>query len=261
MSRRRIQTIILGVLLLMMLLPNQMKAEERPIYIGDLIELDIASNLYTMDEIEEAFSEFDIVTIDETKDGYQISFRSFQVGEQIVKLGNQEITINVQSTLTEDSSDIIESDLLPEKGPFMINWPIIFYIVLGIDILSGLFIFIAFLKKKRTKPETVYGRFIRQINTLALENNSYLVLMTTYLKGYIEGSYGCLIRGKTSTEIAKEISGIVALKPMVSEVESWLKSCDTYKFSQGNQTTEAKISLKEKVKLLVEKIEKSKGVE
>jgi len=70
-------------------------AEERNIYVGDLIELKVITHAFSEEEMRERFSEFEIVALESKTDGYLLTLRTFETGEKTVQLGDKEIVIHV----------------------------------------------------------------------------------------------------------------------------------------------------------------------
>ena len=84
-------------------------ATERNIYVGDLIELKITTEVLTEDEVREKFRDFEIVDLKTVSDGFLITIRTFEAGEKIINIGSSEIVITVKSTLEEiDRSEPFE---------------------------------------------------------------------------------------------------------------------------------------------------------
>ena len=206
----------------------------RNIYIGDLIELKVTSQAVTEDELRDKFKDFDIVDIKEDGENYIIAIRSFEPGEKLVRIGNKEILIDIKSTLDEiDRNTIFEGDLEPKTGK---NFNFIRYaafVLPSVFLISGIIILLTYIKRKKAVSLTPYQLFITNVKAVALDDNEYLVKLTEYFKKYIEEVYSYSIRGKTSSEIIKEIEHIKGITPFINDLEKWLYKSDVFKFS-GN---------------------------
>ena len=214
---------------------------ERNIYVGDIITLEIeAADLYlSAEELTAKFSEFEVLDITEKGGIYTLSLRTFEPGKHTVLIGNKEIVINVASTLTDISrDDIFEGSTQIIKPGFSIYWRILFYITLGIFILSGSFVLLRFVMKKKIKAMSPYELFLKSSGALSVERDDYFVDLTRYFKEYIGSLYHCRIIGKTSTEIIAELKEIPPLESILADIGEWLVKCDKLKFS-GIEVTNA----------------------
>ena len=109
---------------------SPLMAEERNIYVGDLIELKITTREFTEDEMREKFKDFEIVELRSVLEGYLITLRTFEAGEKVVNLADSEIIITVKSTLDEiDRDELFEGSFAVESAALMINLNYLFYAV------------------------------------------------------------------------------------------------------------------------------------
>lgn len=231
-------------------------AETRSIYVGDLIELKITSRDIDMEDLRDKFKEFDVVDIKEAGDSFLITVRSFEPGEKTVLIGDKEIKIEVKSTLDEIKRDgVFEGDSDPMAAGIYVEWKYIFFILSGVFLITGIICLWRFIKEKRKAKITPYERFINKTKNLPMEEEAYLVKLTGSFKEYIEEIFSCRIRGKTSSEIMNEISGMPVLEPVLKDLERWFSECDVYKFSGIAATIVDKQELTGRLIQIAEKIE------
>ena len=214
---------------------------DRNIYVGDIITLEVMSDAFSAEDLMGKFSEFEVLDIEESSGGYKISLRTFQSGKYVVFLGNKEVVINVASTLDDISrNDVFEGGTQVIKPGFSFHWRILLYISAGIFALSGSFVLLRLILKKKTKSLDPYELFIQRSGALVVESDDYFVDLTRFFKEYIESMYQCRIIGKTSAEIVYELKGIQPLESMLSSIGEWLVVCDTLKFSGIKATNDNK---------------------
>ncbi|MCL1816077.1 MAG: hypothetical protein FWG43_00560 [Clostridiales bacterium] len=214
---------------------------DRPIYIGDIIKLEIAAGDYLPEYIRECFGDFEIVELTEVSGGYQLALRAIAPGEYHALVGDKEIVITVASTL----DDITREDIFPGGSQVMaaglyIPWPLVLYSLLGILMLFGVFLLIKLLRQRKTKLPPPYQVFLKRATALPLEQDNYFVDLTLYFKEYIESLYHCRIKGKTSAEIIDKLHELPPLAGLLAEAEKWLKECDRLKFTGLEVSTEQK---------------------
>ncbi|OPZ89742.1 MAG: hypothetical protein BWY74_02599 [Firmicutes bacterium ADurb.Bin419] len=248
------------VLSLLLVIPSiYASAEERSIYVGDLIRLKVQSEELTMDEIKEKFKDFEIVDVSDNSDGYLLTLRSFETGEKTVQLGDTEIKIVVKSTLDEiERSEVYEGDLNPQDTGFYFQWKYVFFSLVGIFLVSvGINLWL-YLKKRKASSLSPYQHFMKEISDLSIDQDDYLVSLTACFKRYLESTYSFIIRGKTSTEIIYEISHIPGLNEKIPEIKSWLNETDYYKFSANTAQVAKKMQLVGTLQELVTRIDETK---
>ena len=226
--------VVTGTMLLLIfsVLPMQIFAESRNIYIGDLIEIKVITKEFSRSELEEKFKDFEIVSINEDREGFLITLRTFETGEKKIQLGDKEIIIDVKSTLDEiQRDDVFEGSLDPEEAGFCVEWRYVFYLLLAIMMVSGYINFRKYLSKRKILTMTPFERFILQIDSTSLDDDEFFVKLTAVFKEYIESTYSCHIRGKTSSELVNAISGLPGLCEDLSAIRSWLTESDRLKFT------------------------------
>ncbi len=249
--------VILFFILLILFLPTSVRAEERNIYVGDLIELKINTSAYSLEELREKFDGFEIVALEQTPDGALITLRTFETGEKTVVLGDKQIVIRVQSTLDNyQREDVFEGDLNAQSPGFMPDWRIPAGLSALVFLLSGAFLVIKLFQKR--KPVPPLERFIRAVSNVSLDSRDAPVQLTLCLKLYLEARFSVRIRGKTSGEIMKELSSLPDLQEKLPEIRPWLEKCDELKFSGKEASLDEKQALCTALKMLVERLEPTK---
>lgn len=230
---------------------NKVFAEERSIYIGDLITIEVNTKVMGEEELRKIFEAFEVVELHETKVGFSVTLRTFEPGEKKVVIGNQEISISVKSTLKEiNREDIFEGDLTPRSGHMPIKWFVIYGVVIAIFVISGILCFANQLKKRQAKVRTPYEKFVAALEKVLTSTDFSLVEMTVILKNYIEEFFDRRIIGKTSDEMMLEIDLIPETSPHRDAIKNWLKVCDAYKFSGSLVNKEEKDQLLHDLKKL-----------
>jgi hypothetical protein len=232
-------------------------AKERNIYAGDLIKLSISGEDVSEGEIREWFKEFEIVELRKKKDEYSVVLRTFETGIKTIETNNKKIVIEVKSALEEIKRDgIFMGDMNTLKSRTGVAFQYIFYLICFAFIISGVFLLIKRIGKKRLPVQSNFEKCINKIKSLSTGDDEYFVKLTFYLKEYIEKSFLCTIRGKTTTEIMAEINNIEGLKPCLESIRSWLTECDYYKFTKKKADTETKEEFANKLTGLIETIER-----
>lgn len=248
------KSVILIIILLILFLPISVWAEERNIYVGDLIKLKINTSAYSLEELQEKFDGFEIVALDQTPDGALITLRTFETGEKTVVLGDKQIVIRVQSTLDDfQRDDVFEGDPNAQSPGFLPDWRIPAGVSVLVFLFSGGFLVTKFIQKR--KPEPPLERFFRAVGSVSLDSRDAPVQLTLCLKLYLEARFSVRIRGKTSGEIMKELSALPDLQEQLPEIRPWLEKCDELKFSGKEATLEEKQALCAALKALVERLE------
>lgn len=234
-------------------------AEDRNIYVGDLIELKIQAQDLTLDELKDKFKDFEIVEVLNIPEGYILTLRSFEIGEKTIQIGDKEIKIIVKSTLDEiKRTDIYEGDLKPVEAGFHIKWMYVFIPLVAVFLLTLALNIRAFFKKRKISSLTPYERFSKAISGLSVDQEDFLVNLTLCFKDYLESTYFFRIKGKTSTEIIYEIGRIPRLNEKLAEIKGWLTENDYFKFSGTVAPMAKKLELMERLTELVRKLEESK---
>ncbi len=259
MKREKIALFLIILSLFFVISSRQIMAEERSIYVGDLIQIKVSTKEFSRDELKEKFKDFEVVDIKDAEDGYALTLRTFETGEKTVQLGDKEIKIEVKSTLDEiERNEIFEGDTNPEKAQTSIEWQYIFYILVIIFSITVRINIRRLFKKSEISSLSTYHRFINGINSISPSADDYLVQITRRFKEYLEAKYSFVIRGKTSNEIIDEICHISDLEGALPKVQAWLKESDYYKFAGVCATVEKNRELKVKLEELVREIEVKK---
>ncbi|MFW5972154.1 MAG: hypothetical protein ACOCRL_01580 [Bacillota bacterium] len=249
----------LTISLLFVFISMQVSAEDRNIYIGDIIKLEISRSGLSIDHLREKFQEFEIVKIEEKENNYIIEIRTFEPGIKTVQIADKEIEIVVKSTLEDmERDDIYQGNMEVLEGRRPIPWKYILAFIFIICIAVGGNVLWNYYKKVKEKPLSAYRNFMFSVENISFETDDYFVKLTYYFKRYLEKTFSCQIRGKTSGEIINEIKDIRGVKLFISDIQNWLESSDYYKYTEALATLEEKKELTDKLKVLVKKIEETK---
>ena len=236
--------------------PDEVFADERSIYIGDIISLEIEAEGFSSTVLRELFKEFEIVEIVPQAIGHVISIRTFLPGEHRVFVGDKEIVIDVRSTLDDIiRDDVFEGEAMGEYSATHVNLRIMFLAAVWVFAVSGAVLLVK--KHRKTKTENIrpYLLFVQRCTALSPDSEGYFVDLTFYFKEYVGGMYGRRIIGKTSGEIMAELADIGELERMFPEIRAWLTECDRLKFTGAIATESEKSELCKKLQGLVSKID------
>ena len=221
--------------------PKRVLAEERNIYIGDVITLQILSPEFSAEEIAEKFRDFEILEIKKEKSGYTVSVQTFEPGEYTILLKSREIVINVKSTLEDIKRDgIFESDKQIGQSGFLFFSRVLFCVCAGIFVLAGGFLLFKKIGRTKAKIQTPLELFFNRCVSLSEEDENYFVELTYYFKQYLEILYKVKIIGKTSAEILDELKEIKKLGGILPYIREWMLECDRFKFAGIHAQTEEK---------------------
>lgn len=193
----------------------------KDIYIGDKIGLNL-KNISERD-IKEAFKDFYIDSIKKTKDGYNVYFRTFKVGDNVIDLKNKKIIIKVKSSLEEKDKNIyMDLSDKSNKEVKKLYFPVLKILsgLIGFSIL--LFEFLKFFKrsKKRSGKISSEEKFKIKMNNLSVDNFDFEI--SEALRSYIDFKYG-------SNFLSGEYKKIGEIG---EEDIKFIKSLDYYKFSK-----------------------------
>jgi hypothetical protein len=265
LNRCVIKTAVLLLVLSLLFIAQtgQTLAEERSIYVGDLIKIQISAEAYTKDQLTALFTEkdFEIVDIKDEAGDYLLTLRTFEPGEKSVRIGNKEIQIDVKSTLKDIKRDgIFEGDINTLKPAFSVEWRYIFYVLMIAMIPAGGIVLRSHLKNRKIFSLTPYQLFIRQTESIPEEDGKYFVKLTSSFKAYLEAVYSCRLRGKTSSELTDRISNLPGLQEYIPDIRFWLTESDRFKFTGENISGEKKREMSEQLAALVYKIRNIKEV-
>jgi RNA recognition motif-containing protein len=234
-------------------------AEERNIYVGDLIELRVSIKNTDEDELRDKFKDFEIVDIKDDAGIYLITLRSFETGEKTVELGDKEIVIDVKSTLDDiKSEDIIEGDLSPEDAGFSIDWKYVLIGVLLIFLVTGGVSIWKYIKSRKVSSLSPYQMFVQRSKEILPDDSDGFGKLTVAFKQYLETICSCPLRGKTSCEIIGEIGNIQRLQAFVPPIQSWLEESDRLKYTGISVPGEKKKQLFDELIRLAGNIEDTK---
>ena len=195
----------------------------KDINIGDTVTLQITG--ISKEKIIDSFknTDFSIENMKDGKDGAVIlSVKGFKTGENIINIGNKEVTIDVKSVLTPDDKEIfINLSDESNKDLFLHQFPYGSAIsgVAGITALVIILLGIK-IKKDKTLHLTPEEKFENEMNVLSKDRWFYE--MSYALREYIDKKYG-----------SHFINGIYSpLKKLNDEDIQFIEWLDNYKFSK-----------------------------
>ncbi len=262
MKRTKIVITLLLLVFVVLFFTKDAYAKNRNIYVGDLIKLKITSRSISEEEIRDKFTDFEIVDLKKEEDGYQITLRSFEVGEKIIQIGEQELKITVHSTLKDiERTDLYEGDLDPVRAGFSQKVQYIFYSCALIFIITGAITLIRGIKSRKIAALNPFQNFHKQLEVISLTEEDYFVKLSKCLKSYLEASYSCSLNGKTTSEIIEELMLVPDLQIEIEALHSWLLESDIYKYTKTAASMEQKQKAAFDLKELVNYLEERKGVE
>lgn len=232
----------------------------RPIFIGDIIELEIDSTSHSKESIQEAFSAFEIIALEELEEIYSIKIRAFQPGDYLIELGNEEILIQIESTLDEAIAEgIIDSDYnLIDVRNF--SWEMALFIsiiALGFSLIWSIN---AILAKRKREPLSPKEGFKASLNAIDLEDSGYIWQLTIAFKSYLYYGLKYPVLGMTTGELIHQLMDQNIPESVVKVCEGLLKECDELKYTGYQADENDKISLKDRFILLVDTMEQEAEV-
>ncbi|MCH4886047.1 hypothetical protein EZV73_00640 [Acidaminobacter sp. JC074] len=207
-------------------------AEERPIYVGDIINLEIENSGLDLSEVEAAFKDFEVMSIYENDESITLKIRTFDVGEKVVQIGNQTVSIVVVSTL--DDHD--KTDIYDEMNPLVVSNNDV-YLLLACAITGLLIIVLTAVKwaknrEKKVKDKTGYEEFVESVEENRMSDGQVLTRWTVTLKVYIESVYEIRAIGKTTEELSKELEQACS-KDIYELLVQWLYDTDSHKYKMS----------------------------
>ncbi|WP_302820752.1 hypothetical protein [Fusobacterium ulcerans] len=195
----------------------------KDINIGDTVTLQITG--VSKEKIMDSFknTDFSIESMKDGKDGAVIlSVKGFKTGENIINIGNKEVTIDIKSVLTPDDKEIFinlsdESD----KNLFLHQFPYGAVISTAAGIAALVIILLGIkIKKDKTIHLTPEEKFENEMNMLSEDKWFYEISYA--LREYIDKKYG-----------SHFINGIYfPLKNLNDEDIQFIEWLDNYKFSK-----------------------------
>ncbi len=259
---RSIQILFACLLVMTQIAPvaaAQYEENDRLIYIGDHIELEIQDPAISKLMIEEAFKAFDILEIEPMDEGYQVVMTIMEPGEWSVELGGQTIVFKVASTLdTIERDTLFEKDLDIHKGA---NKTILFILLgivfLGAIISNGFWLFKR--RKKKVEKMSAYEAFDKNLDQLSSKDSYALGKMTGFVKEYLSLRLGVKLEGLTTSQLETHFQsntarGIFEEEPFRNFIQ-WLKDCDSYKYSDVLVDEATINTLRESLKSIVSGME------
>ncbi|WP_297406533.1 hypothetical protein [uncultured Cetobacterium sp.] len=207
--------------------------------IGDNITLKIQGDI-SKNQIEKAFKPYKNVDITKSNNEYIVSFTSYKVGVNKIKIGNTNLKIDIKSTLTKKDKEL-KKDLANKENKFIIkDYP---YKTIG-SFIVGLFLIILsiilFILKRNRDPFNIYNKNIKNINMDKWKDE-----LSYSLRNYIDGEY------KSSF-----LNGEYNLDKLTFEDIEFIKKLDYLKFSKNSDNDYEKY--KEKSMEIIERLRKER---
>lgn len=207
--------------------------------IGDNITLKIQGNI-SKNQIEKAFKPYENVDITKSNNEYIVSFTSYKVGVNKIKIGNTNLKIDIKSTLTKKDKEL-KKDLLNKENKFIIkDYP---YKSIG-SFIVGLFLIILsivlFILKRNRDPFNIYNKNIKNINM-----DKWKEELSYSLRNYIDGEYK-----------SNFLNGEYNLDKLTFEDIEFIKKLDYLKFSKNSDNDYEKY--KEKSMEIIERLRKER---
>lgn len=207
--------------------------------IGDNITLKIQGDI-SKNQIEKAFKPYENVDITKSNNEYIVSFTSYKVGVNKIKIGNTNLKIDIKSTLTKKDKEL-KKDLLNKENKFIIkDYP---YKSIG-SFIVGLFLIILsivlFILKRNRDPFNIYNKNIKNINM-----DKWKEELSYSLRNYIDGEYK-----------SNFLNGEYNLDKLTFEDIEFIKKLDYLKFSKNSDNDYEKY--KEKSMEIIERLRKER---
>lgn len=260
---RKLRKYMIGLIICVLLFSQYIYGEstDRPIYIGDIIELEMDDTYYTNDEIMEAFSAFEIVSLEKIGDQYRLKIRQFEPGAYEVILGTDIINISVASTLdTMDQEGIIASDFKLEEAGWITPWYIIIVGLASLFILAIFMMIKTSIRHKKQTNLTPKALIYHIIKTLDVEQEDYIQHLSFAYKDYLYNQMGYLVQGLTTKEIMIELKAKQIPEVFIKANRQWFMSCDHYKYTKEIADISQKTTLKNQLITLVDRVDEEKEV-
>lgn len=234
------KVIIKTSLILMLLcvsLSQTVLADSRPIYIGDIIELDIDSTSVDEEFLREVFYEFEIVELQEMASGFRVKLRSFKPGMYEVEINNQKIQIIVHSLL-EDTEEpkLKEEDWELEKPG---HWKVAMYITLVVivGLIATIVIRLGIRKKSRSsQPLDKLTELEIAFNEAIQDDIDFSKYVLKACRKYLSVAIEETIQYETTEKIVEllvEKYGIIG-----DQIGQWMLKLDTLHYSGEMISTE-----------------------
>lgn len=212
-----------NIMKLIMLVIISASIYAKDINVGDLITLSIDGS--SKEEIQEAFhtSKLELDSIEKKDNGYIVRFRSFNVGETPLLIGNKKLIIDTKSVITKDDKEIYPnlSDKSDEKL-YNIKFPG-YMVVAGLIGAGSLIYLISGMKfKKREKELSPEEKFQRRLENISDETWPFDVSIA--IRKYIDS----VLNTHFTSGIYKPAG------PVNQDDIDFLLFLDNYKFSGKN---------------------------
>lgn len=206
--------------------------------IGDKITLKV--DALNISEIKEGLKEFQVDGIKESEDkkSYIVEIRSFKVGENIIKIGTEEIKLNIESNLTGDEREIFMEYENPTLNKLKTT-PFPYISILSF--LGGGYLLYRIIRgPKRERVILPHEKYSEGMNKLNEKN--YQFQISYLLREYIDSQLD-----------SKFLEGIYKKNIIVTEEDiNFIKELDYIKFSPNSSSSKER--LKERADTIYDKV-------
>ncbi len=216
----------------------------KEINIGDIITLKITG--MSKEEIMKSFenTEFSIENMKaEKNDTIILYIRGFKTGENVINIGNKEVTIDIKSVLSSEDKEIfINLSDESNKNLFLQQFPYI-AIISGIATVGAFLLLVCNLQIKRKKEAQITPEEKFENNMKLLSTDKWFYEISYTLREYIDEKYN-----------SNFINGIYKpLKNITDEDIQFIEWLDNYKFSKNRddyfqQSKDKTFEIYEKIK-------------
>lgn len=206
-------------------------------HIGDKITLEITTPL-TEQEVRDCFKDYTVYKLKPRKNGYQIIFTTFKVGENKINLDDNVISFMVDSTISKDKDLKIKNTLFDSSNKYIIkDYP---YLTVLFFILAILFTTIAtrmWIIDYRNKP---YNKFLKRMEEV--DSDNWRERISFCIRSYVDEAFKL-----------KYLKGIYDVTDILNENRvNFIKKLDCLKFSNMVEDEEYKTTKDEAYKLVEE---------
>lgn len=237
-------------------------SEPRHIYIGDVVEIEIATDQVSEKDILTAFESFEIVQIESRDVGYQVSIMTMRPDTYEIVLAGQSIVIEVKSTLeTIERQDIFEAEIPETSVTSLLPIGFVFGVSLIVTVLSLALLLKDKLKKQKEVEGTAFEKFVDQVQGADDPTSDYFGQLTRSFKAYLSMVTSKPLEGLTSEEVVVEIAMDQSLCGHSQAIGEWLNECDQIKYQKNTKSMNQGygVTMKEKLISLVEHVEATKN--
>lgn len=175
-------------IILLIFMINYMMLYSNEVYnLGDEIILKINNTNVT--EIKSALKDYQVDEIinneKELKNSYIVKFRSFTLGENKIKISNQEINLKIESNIKEDEKDIYMN--YENEGYNKLWIPNFPYVVIGAFLAMIYSCFSLWKISRKPKKLSPHEKYLKGIENL--DENQFLFQISLLLREYIDSQF------------------------------------------------------------------------